>query len=91
MATWPIKKDVKVGDHSVATSSEKIVLLDHSVVIKVTATVNGISYVENMTFPKENPNYSKDQAQKDFDTHLKKVAQGALGRHVAHAVSESLE
>jgi hypothetical protein len=44
-----------------------------------------------MTLPKENPQYSAEQCQKDFDTHLLKVAQGALGRHTAHSVSDNLQ
>jgi hypothetical protein len=88
---WPIKKDVKVGGQAVQTTSTKRVLGDHSVVIEVTATVGDITYVENMTLPKENPQYSAEQCQKDFDTHLLKVAQGALGRHTAHSVSDNLQ
>jgi hypothetical protein len=91
MATWPIKKDVRVGEQMVQTTSTKRVLADHSVVIEVAATVAGITYVENMTLPKENPQYSAQQCQKDFDAHLLKVAQGALGRHTSHSVSDSLQ
>ena len=41
---WPIQKDVTVGSDTVATTSEKIVLADGTVVIKVTATSGGVVF-----------------------------------------------
>ena len=69
----------------------KTVRVDHSTVVTVTASVGIISYSENWTLPTDNHAYSQEQSQKDFDTHVKKVAREAVGRLVAQEVSEGLK
>ena len=89
--TWPKSKKVTVGNQTVSTTSNKIVRPDHAVIIEATATLGQVSYTEMWTLPHHNPSYSKEQAQKDFDAHLVKVATETVGRATAHEVSESLE
>jgi hypothetical protein len=91
MANWPIKKTIKVGNEDVSTVATKFVRPDHAVIIEATATVGQVSYIEMWTLPHHNPTYSKEQAQKDFDAHLLKVATETVGRATAHDVSEQLE
>jgi hypothetical protein len=89
-----IKKTVKIGEREVSVVAEKKVAADRSVTFLVTATVasgaEAVHYEEVWTLPHDNHEYSKEQAQKDFDAHIERVARGAVGRAVAHEVSESL-
>lgn len=87
---FPISKNIQIGDRTVSTVSDKIVREDHSVIVAVTATIGSVVYTEHWTLPHDNHAYSQEQAQKDFDAHLEKVAREALGRMKAHDVAEGL-
>jgi hypothetical protein len=87
---FPIKKDIEINGVSVSITAEKIARQDHLAVIRVTAEANGISHSEMWTLPRNNPAYSKEQAQKDFDAHIEKVATEAASKRNAHDVADNL-
>ena len=86
-----IVKNVMVGNQSVQAVATKIVRSDGSVIVRVEATAGKITHTQNWTLPHDNPNYSQEQAQKDFETHCNKVATAAMGRVVADSVSDNLK
>jgi hypothetical protein len=90
MASWPKTKEVKIGDRTVSVTTDKAVTDGGHVVITATAICGTVTYAENWTLPNSNHEYLAAQAQIDFDAHVKKVALGAVGRCVAHEVSEAL-
>lgn len=85
-----IEKQITIGERTVKVIAEKQVRPDHRVVMKVSATSRELSHCEMWTLPHDNPNYSQEQAQKDFDTHCEKVARGLLGKRTAHDVTDNL-
>ena len=88
----PIKKTISIGDKSVAIMAEKIIRKDHSVVIKVTATIGSVVHTQHMKIGTEaEVVYSAEQCQTDFDAHCLKVATAATNRHNADLVTENLK
>ena len=88
---FPVKKQLTVGGVQVSIVAEKVARPDQLCVIKVTAEANGISHAECWTLPRSNPSYSKEQAQKDFDAHVLKVATEAASKRNAHDLTEALQ
>jgi hypothetical protein len=87
---FPIKREVEINGIAVTVTAEKISRPDHIAVLKVTAEANGVSHTEHWTLPRENPSYSKEQAQADFTAHIQKVAIQAASKKNSADVLESL-
>jgi hypothetical protein len=85
-----IKGKVTVGNRIVEVVSNKISHPNNGVAIKTDANSGNVRYSEVWTLPHDNPHYTQEQAQKDFEAHQKKVALGAAGRAVAFEVAENL-
>jgi hypothetical protein len=90
MAQWPIKKQVTINGIDVSVTAEKVAREDNLAVVSVTAEANGVSHTEHWTLPRENPSYSKEQAQADFTAHIQKVAVQAASKKNSADVLESL-
>jgi hypothetical protein len=88
---FPITKEVSIGGVLVGVRCDKIVSLDHQTILSCVATLGPVIYEEKMTLPVDNHTYSQEQAQKDFDAHVEKVARLCVGRSVSLNIADSLK